>query len=264
MCGRVKGALVLDKKDLLEHVARGVAAAISIVHQHPASGHLVTGVILGHGQRRGGLLVTLVVVAIRVSEKKAPKGRQDWSPSNACVQIQDLFHGCADEEEGVKPGLVMREHDTLRKIIPSRLVGIAQHSVALGRHVERRRVGAAAGIPTTTLADENKAPGVVEVAILHAAAIEALPVVRQGLPGTGGVPSHRLQLLPDHRFSPVQRQQQRVQRPSDLHPAAGKLEAIRRLRELRAWRCSRKRHDLRVHGVRDVAAGRQAQAEHSA
>ena len=86
---------------VLEHMAGGVATAISIIHQHPATWQVVVGVVLGDGPRSSSpicdhfLTFSLIEIIILPKKTSKPFSRNDTTTTaDLCVQcIVDKIQG---------------------------------------------------------------------------------------------------------------------------------------------------------------------------
>lgn len=164
-----------------------VAAAVAIVYEEPAAGHIVLAVGLGHGNGIGGDFNVGAIfplfgvfggfvaghVGIGIAEFEAPDGEEVGAAGELGVEVDDAVEGGAHEVEGVEAVFFVFEGDfgVVGKIVGALCEGVAEGAVAGVAHVEGGGVGVAAFIPFAIGADFDFGAFVGEVAVLLAAAV---------------------------------------------------------------------------------------------
>ena len=185
-----------------------VAAAVAIVDQQPAAGHIILAVGLGHLDRvdgghllegavlvLGGVLGRFVAgdIGIGIAQLQTP-ARDEVGPTGKLgVEVQGAGEVGAHKVEGVEAVLVVGGLNGIlgREVVDALREGVAQHAVAGVGHIPRRGVGVTALAPVAIGTNLNLTALVREVAILLAATIEEL--IGRGLERLGGAIGREIQ-----------------------------------------------------------------------
>ena len=259
----------------LHHLRQvGIAAAVAVVGQDPAAGHVVVAVFLRNtvDHVRGGaggaiapagrhgaglLLVVAVVVAIGITIGQRPARQQAGAAGQRGVAVEQRVQVLADEVIGVEAILGVQQAGRIRlaQVVIAIAPSVAQHAPALGGQQHRRRARAVALLPAAGIGDRQLAALELEAAVLLAAAEEALVcAARQHLHALLVGQIQRLQLAPQRNrlasFDAFQRQRQRCAADMQQQRVGADADFIGILLQ----RCPRRTRRLRQHDRSGLAA----------
>ena len=194
---RPKSCVEAVLPEIVRHRAEHrVAAAVAVVDENPAAGHIVLAVLFGDtlddiGRRLGESSVGLLIrelgvllashVGVGVTKLKPPHRQHVGAPRRLGVPVENRrendfsLGGAADEVERIEAILLVHQRRGLLvgEIVRARREGMSHHAEALRRHHERSGIGRAALGPVVVAVDQKLAPLVREVSDLLAAAVVA-------------------------------------------------------------------------------------------
>ncbi|VUM28125.1 hypothetical protein PGKDCPLP_04212 [Stenotrophomonas maltophilia] len=264
-----------------------VTAAVTIIGQDPATGHVVGAVLLGHavdhirggagravapafGHGAGLLAVVAVVVAIGIAVGQRPARDHVGAAGQLGVALDQFRQVGADEVVRIEAVFAVQQRGLvgLAQIVAAIAPGIAQHAPATAAQQHRRRAGAVALFPAAGVGHFQLAALELVTAVLLAATVIAFIGLRgQHLHALRGIQVQRLQFLPQRGgLTVVQALQAQAQR-LPLHMQHQRIGAyadfLRVFFQLRLHvRLGLRQHDRRGlvagAGQRAVAAGLHA------
>ena len=161
---RPQPGLEAERGEAFRHVRQlHVVAAVAVVHENPAAGHVVFPVFLSDAlkgirreldefpvfDRRFPRLFVARHVGVGVAELEAPNREKIRATSEARVKIEDTREPVADEIKRVKAVFVVLERDFLRsrEVVRSRRERVPQHAVAAVAQIKRRGIRAVVLVP---------------------------------------------------------------------------------------------------------------------
>ncbi len=170
-----------------------VAAAVTIVGEDPAAGHVVLAVLPGHAVDHVGggagravapavghaarlFDVIAIVVAVGVAIGERPARQQAGAAGQRGVTVQQRMQAGPDEVVRIEAVLAVQQRGLvgLAQIVGAVAPGIAQHAPAPRAQQHRRRVGAIAFFPATGVRHLQFAALELEATVLLATAVEVL------------------------------------------------------------------------------------------
>ncbi len=198
-----------------------VAAAVTIVGQDPAAGHVVLTVLPGHAVddiRRGagraiapafgdaaGLLdVVAVVVTVGVAIGERPARQQTGAAGQRGVAVQQRVQAGPDEVVRIEAVFAVQQCGLvgLAQIVGAVAPRVAQHAPTARAQQHRRRVGTIALFPATGVRHLQFAALELEATVLLAAAVEVLSAVTgEHLHALVLVQVQRLQFAPQRHIA---------------------------------------------------------------
>ncbi len=187
----------------------GVAAAVAVVGQEPARGHVGCAGVGGVADHVGGGLVAQAVVValvvgvggvetVGIAELEAPHRRHEGLSADVGVRVEYGLERIAGEVPGVEALLVVGEGGGGVETVRTRGPGVAHDAVAVGGHVEGGGAGVVVLAPFVVDGDGDGLVAQRPFAEAQAGPVELLVgAAGQVLGGLGGRPGGGPGLLPD-------------------------------------------------------------------